>query len=286
MEQTGKDASIYADLGKESLQGLLMTQFNKDSGGANEDKTIDGYLAMYQTINVIESLIYDTDLDYSSQVKTRAELTDIDEYKKTVVTKGDNTRAKAFKPEHIEKMNNYIMDKCNGDLTKAPEAHIIAILASEFGMRRSTIEKLTINDIDTKNGVINVPSYKNKSGVSYISKPLSSDVNKMLGQIVERAMLKNYNKLNDDGEIKLISSTKSNQYKELDRLLKNVGLLEEYRDNKFHAMRRYFGQSAWNALRDGEYRDDKLGCKYEINEWLGHSKKELKNLDAYVSDMY
>lgn len=286
MEHTGKDASIYTDLGKESLQGLLMTQFNKENGAANEDKSIEGYLAMYQTINVIESLIYDIDLDYTSNVKTRSELKDIDEYKESIVTKGDNTRAKAFKPEHIEKMNNYIMDKCNGNLVKAPEAHIIAILTSEFGMRRSTIEKLTINDIDTKNGVVNVPSYKNKSGVSYTSKPLSSDMNKLLGQIVERAMLKNHSKLDENGEIRLITSTKSNQYKELDRLLKNLGLLEEYRDNKFHAMRRYFGQSAWNALRSGEYKDDKLGCKYEINEWLGHSKKELKNLDAYVSDMY
>ena len=59
MEHTGKDESIYTDLGKESLQGLLMTQFNKENGAANEDKSIEGYLAMYQTINVIESLIYD-----------------------------------------------------------------------------------------------------------------------------------------------------------------------------------------------------------------------------------
>lgn len=286
MERTGKDASIYADQGKESLQGLLMTQFNKEGGGANEDKSIDGYLAMYQTINVIESLIYDTDLDYSSQVKTRAELIDIDEYKKTVIKKGDNTRAKAFKQEDIQKMNDYIMDKCKGDLTKAPEAHIMALLTSEFGMRRSTVAQLTINDIDTKNGVINVPSYKNKSGVSYTARALSSDVNQLLGQIVERAMLKNYNKLDDSGEIKLITSSKSNQYKEFDRLLKKVGLLEEYRDNKFHACRRYFGQAAWDILRGGEYKDDKRGCKYEVNEWLGHSKKELSNLDSYVSDMY
>ncbi|EJT6500005.1 site-specific integrase [Clostridium perfringens] len=286
LEHTGKNPSIFENSSKDALQGLLMTQFNNKDGKANEDRTIDSYLAMYETIAIVESLSYDVDIDYVSHVKTRSELQDIDEYKATVVTKGDGSRAKAFKSDDIQKINNFILDKCNDDLTKAPEAHIIALLANEFGMRRSTIEKLTINDIDTKNGVIHVRASKNKSGVAYESKSLSDDMSKYLGQIVERAMLKNYSKLDQDGEIRLITSTKSNQYKELDRLLKKVGLYDDYRDNKFHAMRRFYGQAMWDKLRGGEFYDDKVGCRYEVNELLGHSKTELKNLDAYVSDMY
>ena len=293
-EQIGKSPSLIDnDLKETDLQGLFNTQFTKTTGKnvgeANTDGTLAQYKDIYQQINLIENLIYDTNIDYTSNVRTRKELQEIDEYKKVKVA-GDGSRAKPMKTEDVNKINDYILKKNKDDFTKSPDTHVLAYLINQFGMRRSTVAKLTINDIDVKNGVIHVPRSKNKSNVAYKSIPLDDDVvniNKYLGQIVQRALERNYNKLDKAGEIPLITCSKSNQYKEYDRLLKNAGVdLEEYKDNKFHAPRRHYGQSMYDEYRGGKFYYDKRGCKYKVNELLGHNVTEIRNLTSYVQNMW
>lgn len=292
LENIGKSASIVDnDLKAKDLQGFFNTQFVKTTGKkvgeANSDGTLSQYKDIYQQINQIENLIYDVNIDYSSNLRTRAELQELDEYKRVKVA-GDGSRAKSMKESDIDKMNEYILKRNKDDFTKSPEAHVLAFLVNQFGMRRSTVVRLTIKDIDVKNGVIHVPKHKNKSNVSYTAIPLDDNINKYLGQIVQRAMEKNFNKLDDKGEIPLLTSSKSNQYKEYDRLLNNAGIdLEEYKDNKFHAARRHYGQAMWDRYRaTSDFFDDKRGCKYKVNELLGHNAKEIRNLDSYVANMY
>lgn len=287
LEQLDKPGTVYSYENQDKLlQGLLNSQFKNEKGNENADATLEQYKELYTQINLIENLIYDENMNYTSSLNTRAELQYLDEYSKSIAVSGDGSRAKAFEENDVMKIVDFIEKKNKGDYRNSPDAHIVAILGIEFGMRRSTIEKLTINDIDVKNGIIRVPVEKNKSGVSYIAKPISEEINGILGQIVQRSYEKNYEKTDNNGEIKIIGSSKSNQYKEFDRLLDKVGLKDKYKDNKFHALRRYFGQTMYDIYRNGEFYDNKRGAKYIVNELLGHNKSELKNLDSYVQRMW
>lgn len=289
MEQLGCTGALTDNIVNDNtfMQGFLNSQFKKSDGITdNKDETIEQYKELITQINLIETLAYDENIDYVSNVYTRKELEDTDEYIKSAEVNESKEPAKAFEPEDYKKVLDYIYEKNKGDFSKSPEAHIMAILGGEFGMRRATIEKLTVNDIDVARGIIKVPAEKNKSGVSYEAIPITGELPGFLQGIVKRAYEKNHNKRDENNEIKLITSRKSNQYKEFDRLLRNTGLEEKYKDNRFHALRRYFGQQAWNEYRETSCSDNKRKAEYIVNELLGHNKRELKNLDAYISNKW
>ena len=301
LELTGRDGIIYGngeeEIGPSDLQGLMNKNFkNKRTGGDNEDDTIKRSRDTYMKINLIENLIYDINIDYTSNLKTRKDLVDLEEYAEKIVVDGDGNKAKPFDESDVEKMTNYILLKNKGDFRKSPEAHLMHIFTTNFGLRRDTAAKLTINDIDVKNGVLHIPAWKNPKGnVDYTALPLNEDVTRMLGQIVERALEKNYNRLDEKGEVKIFKSSRSNQYKEYGRLMKNAGVdLEKYENNKFHGGRRYYGQAFYDKLRQGKYANDKQGsetelimkAKRDVNETLGHNRKQLKNLDEYVPNCW
>lgn len=289
MENTSNSASIYEAMDSNFIQGLINSQFiNEKTGDYNRDETIKQYQTLYTTLNRIENLIYNNDQDYSSTVKTREQLEQLDEYKKEINSqKNEGTmKDKPFEKEDAEKIQEFIWEKNNGNLKNAPETDIVTILSLQFGLRKSTIDKLTINDIDAKNGVILVPASKNKSAVDYTAYPLDDTGKDALKQIMQRSMERNYNKLDKYGEIRLVVSTKSNHYKELDKMLDKLGMKEKYKGVGFHGGRRYYGQSVWDELRNGEYSGDKKGARYEVNWRLGHNLKEMKNLDNYVQQMW
>ena len=290
MENTANSSSIYEEMDSDFLQGLLNSQFiNEKTGEFNKDETIEQYQTLYTTINRLENLIYNNKQDYSSTSKTRKQLEELDEYKKEVnMQKGEGTMSsKPIEKEDAEKIQEFIWSKNNGNLRNAPETHIVTILSLQYGLRRSTITKLTINDIDAKNGVILVPASKNKGGVDYTALPLDDTGKNALKQIVQRSMEKNYNKLDKYGQIRIVCGKKTGHHDEFnERILAKLGLKDKYKGVGFHGCRRYYGQSQWDNLREGEFADDKRGCQYEVNWRLGHSAKELKNLDSYVQNMW
>lgn len=299
LELTGREGIIYSEgeqeIGASDLQGLMNKQFKnkKDPTKDNEDDTIKRKRDGYRNINLIENLIYDIKIDYTSNLKTRKEMQDLEEYTQKIVVNGDRATAKPLKESDVIKIDNYIRIKNKGDFKNSPESHILHILTTKFGMRRGTAELITVNDIDVKNGIINVPAWKNpKGGCGYTTKAIDEEMTMILGQIVQRSYERNYNKLDEKGEIRLITSRKSNQYKENDRLWQRAGVdLSNYHGNKFHAGRRYYGQAFYDHLRTNIYnkgneKEDIRRTRREVNELLGHNRRQLKNLDDYVTNSW
>lgn len=277
-ENIGKEPHQYEQLKSTDLQGLLKSQFVKEDGvTSNKEGTLKQYIKHYKFINTIENLVFSTNRDYSSGLMTPEDLAKIGEIDNYI--EPPKTTQKWYKDEDFQKLEREILRRNKGDYAKSDDISIAILLSRKWGLRVDTTVQLTLNDIRTKDGVIRVPNYKNKSDVTYKAITLDEDGKKLLGAFVQRAM--------ERGQDTLITASKDSLYRSFKRIEKKAGVEPGlYKGQRFHSLRRAFADELYNEYRNNEYYDDREGCKTFINSALGHNYKELKNLSCYVIDMW
>lgn len=279
-EMTGKNFNPYGESESDSLQGLLnFCSKSADGKSINKEGSILQNQKVIKFINYLECILYNSNKDYCSTVRTPKQQEDLGMQVEIKAPK--DVKRIIYQNEDYEKLESRIEAEIKGNFKNAEDIHVAVTIGRAFGCRLDTIVELTVADIIAKDGCIKVPDEKNKSNVDYRAVTLNPNSQNILGQIVERALLKA--DTDNLGEIKIVSADKKSLYRSFGRLEKRAGIEEgKYKGARFHALRRAFANEYFDVLMDeGNLFED---VKKEVDRALGHDPKEKqRHLEEYLT---
>lgn len=284
--------------GRYDMQAYLNSRSIGKKGGQNKEATMANIKAKLQKINIIEALVLDQKINYTSNIKTPGELDAIiPDRKKTPFNKPE--KEKAMRDADYNKIIEPIIDKLIQTPGRVADAEVAIILAGEFGLRPNSIQKINIGAITPKDGKIALENKDNKSKQFFCAKssyesPDNILAQQILGGIVQRALIKNYNKLDADGNVPVITCRESNLHKEWDRIVKRSGVNMEQYDGKYKTLRHRYAQNLYNEIREimeNKYPEEtkpqwQSKAIVELNYLMGHSRKDIKTTMGYVRNIW
>ncbi|EPB8251255.1 hypothetical protein ACV3S6_13190 [Clostridium perfringens] len=273
--------------------------------GDKQDRTIYEIKRIIQKINKLECIAQGEVFNYSSNIRTREEL--IADGVTMEKPKPHNTSVeKTFKTDDYNK----IADPIKKRLMKGERVYdheVAFILTGEFGIRKETIKGLTVDDLNPKNGTIDIYDYNNKSEETFSAKSgmyPSEESKELLKGIYKRALLKNADKPTDSNQVPIITVKERQLYKGFDSMLKKSGIETEYGNEKFRALRRMYAQNIYDDSKEiirgyrpeladaADCGDKTANAKLiaeaitEVNYLMGHSSKHKDTTMGYISDIY
>lgn len=297
-EKVGESVITAYTAKPDNIQPYLNSRMHGENGHILQDTTQDNIKALIQKINKLECIALDDTFNYSSNIKTRAELEDFGEVVPKQNIKEDCVRT--FKQEDFDRIADSIKERLyNGQRTYDYE--IAFLLTGTFGIRKETIKGLTIDDLNPDKGSIDVYDYNNKSEQTFSATARmypSQDDKELLGAIYKRALLKNIDKPKD-GQVMVITTKERTLYKGFNSLLKKYGIETDYGSEKFRALRRLYTQNFYDDARevirdynpelaDREDYDKQAKATLiaqtitEVNYRLGHSYKHKNTTMGYI----
>ena len=224
-----------------------------------------------QKLNLFEALGAGKCIDYSSGIQTRYEN---ENYKKE--NKPKDEKNKQFKGSDYDRIREGIMNKLRDKPEKVTDPEVAFVLAGDFMLRKETIEKLIVENINASDGSIELYDNQNKSSQvflatgSYIA-PQHPDYTEALSLIAQRAKIRNVNKRNDDGTIPVITCSETFLYNRFNKLLKDYNVKGAWK-GKYHSLRHMGAQRRYDEIRAKLEEDFPLK---DTNYWKIETLKEL-----------
>lgn len=300
---------LYKELGDVNLKTTIEDKYrsNEAQSYLNErslgqkgkilaEGTCKNIKARIEKINLVETLGTGYYNDYSSTIQTTYEINnEIEGYRKDP---NDNNVNKQFNYNDYNRAKEGIVEKLRDKPEKVTDAEVMFILAGDFLMRKSTIEKLTVEQFDISNNRIEVFEEQNKSKQDYAATSGYLDregiENKeIISLVVQRSKLRNFNKRNEDGFIPIITSSENNLYKGYKRILKEYDIKETWQ-GKYHSLRHMGAQRLYDEIRstieeeNANIAGDKTKAEMimealrEVNYKLGHTADHIDNTMQYI----
>lgn len=246
-----------------------------------------------QKLNLFEALGAGKCIDYSSGIQTRYENENY-----TKENKPKDEKNKQFKGSEYDRVRAAIIDKLRIRPEKVTDPEVAFILAGDFMLRKSTIEKLNIEEINAQNGSIEIYEDQNKSSqaflatASYIA-PEHPDFTEVLSLIVQRAKIRNINKRNSDGTIPVITCSETFLYNRFNKLLRDYNVKGNWK-GKYHALRHMGAQRRYDEIRarieeDFPLKDInywKIETLKELNYEMGHTAEHIDTTMGYVKNIW
>lgn len=268
-------------------------------GGENKESTMINIKKRINKINLLENIARGQNINYSSNIKTPGELLEINNNGRKQIPQDKPNKSKAMNEDDYKKIYEYTMNKLEQDPASATETDVAFLLMGEFGLRPSSVLKLTTTDLMPKNGTIEVEIEDNKSKQMFVAKASYEEYDnfanrKLIGLIYERAMLLNADNLTSDGFIPVITCNEQNLHKEYHRLLKKVGIDSSKYDGCWKTLRHRYAQNTYDEIRGimgeryGEDNQNLLRNKTigELNYLMGHSAKKITTTMGYVKNIW
>ena len=284
-----KNGSSSEEYRRNEFQGYLNTRETNEKGEDYSVGTVENTKNRIHKINVLEIIARGRLINYSSNIKTKADI----EEERTGEKPSKNKREKEagfISSEDFKKISDDILDVMRKNPAKVGDTDVAILLSGHWGLRLNTDKQLTTSDLNIKDGTIEVDESKNKSEVSFIAKSFSDEKSEILSLIQQRAEILNPGKRDENGEIPLTTCTESNFYDKFQKKLKKYGLTEKYKGIAFHGLRRMWAQNTFYELRDtmrGKTdKEQRMNTIDTVNYLLGHSETERKNVYAYLYDIY
>lgn len=300
---------LYKELGDVNLKTTIEDKYrsNEAQSYLNErslgqkgkilaEGTCNNIKARIEKINLVETIGMGHFNDYSSTIRTTYEINnEIEGYRKDP---NDNNVNKQFNYNDYNRAKEGIVKKLRDKPEKVTDAEVMFILAGDFLMRKSTIEKLTVEQFDISNNQIEVFEEQNKSKQDYAATCGYLDregiENKeIISLVVQRSKLRNFNKRNEDGFIPVITSSENNLYKGYKRILKEYDIKETWQ-GKYHSLRHMGAQRLYDEVRstieeeNTNIAGDKTKSEMimealrEVNYKLGHTADHIDNTMQYI----
>lgn len=300
---------LYKELGDVNLKTTIEDKYrsNEAQSYLNErslgqkgkilaEGTCNNIKARIEKINLVETIGMGHFNDYSSTIRTTYEINnEIEGYRKDPNDKNVN---KQFNYNDYNRAKEGIVKKLRDKPEKVTDAEVMFILSGDFLMRKSTIEKLTVEQFDISNNRIEVFEEQNKSKQDYAATSGYLDregiENKeIISLVVQRSKLRNFNKRNEDGFIPIITSSENNLYKGYKRILKTYDIKETWQ-GKYHSLRHMGAQRLYDEVRstieeeNANIAGDKTKAEMimealrEVNYKLGHTADHIDNTMQYI----
>lgn len=297
-EKVGESIVTAYTAKPDNIQPYLNSRMYGENGQILQDTTQDNIKALVQKINKLECIGLDDIFNYSSNIKTRAELEEFGEVVPKQNIKEDCVRT--FKQEDFDRIADDIKERLYNS-QKTYDYEIAFLLTGIFGIRKETIKGLTVDDLNPERGSIDVYDYNNKSEQTFSATARmypSQDDKELLGAIYKRALLKNMDKPKD-GQVMVITTKERTLYKGFNSLLKKHDIETDYGSEKFRALRRLYTQNFYDDARevirdynpelaDREDYDKQAKATLiaqtitEVNYRLGHSYKHKNTTMGYI----
>ncbi|ELC8423363.1 site-specific integrase [Clostridium perfringens] len=297
-EKVGESVVTAYTATSDNMQPYLNLRMYGEEGQMLQDTTQDNIKKLIQKINKLECIALGDTFNYSSNIKTRAELEEFGEVVPKQTIKEDYI--KTFKQEDFDKIADSIKERLyNGQ--KTYDYEIAFLLTGTFGIRKETVKGLTIDDLNPDKGSIDIYDYNNKSEKTFSATARmypSQEDKELLGAIFKRALLKNVDKPKN-GQIMIITTKERSLYKGFNSMLKKNGIETDYGSEKFRALRRMYAQNMYDDAReiirdynpelaDREDYDKQAKATLiaqtltEVNYRLGHSFKHKNTTMGYI----
>lgn len=284
-----KNGSSDEKYRRNEFQGYLNTRETNEKGEDYSVGTVENTKNRIRKINILEIIARGKLINYSSNIKTKADI----EEERTGEKPSRNKREKEagfISSDDFKRISDDILNVMRKNPAKVGDTDVAILLSGHWGLRLNTDKKLTTSDLNVKDGTIEVDESKNKSEVSFIAKSFSDEKDEILSLIQQRAELLYSNNRNEHGEIPLTTCTESNFYDKFQKKLKKYGLSEKYKGVAFHGLRRMWAQNTFNELRDtmkGKTdKEQRMNTIDTVNYLLGHNETERKNVYAYLCYIY
>lgn len=284
-----KNGSSNDEYRRNEFQGYLNTREVNEKGEEYSVGTVENTKNRIRKINILEIIARGRLINYSSNIKTKADI----EEELTGEKPSKNKREKEagfISSDDFKRISDDILNRMRKNPAKVGDTDVAILLSGHWGLRLNTDKQLTTSDLNVKDGTIEVDESKNKSEVSFIAKSFSDEKDEILSLIQQRAELLNSNNRNEYGEIPLTTCSESNFYDKFQKKLKKYGISEKYKGVAFHGLRRMWAQNTFNELRDtmkGKTdKEQRMNTIDTVNYLLGHSETERKNVYAYLCYIY
>lgn len=263
--------------------------------GENKESTMQGIKNKIQKINILESIARGKTINYSSNIKTTAELEEFKQLKKSKVTNDDN-KNKQMKDSDYEKVFNPLYEKLQKDPTSVTEAEAAFLLIGEFGLRPSSAMAININQVDVKKGTIEVEIEQNKSKQMFIAKSDFENPDNLLAQnllsgLYRRAAL--LYKPDKDENIKLINCCEQALHQGFTAIMKKYDVNTESYSGKYKLLRHRYAQNMYEQIRSTYTNDRKMSetdkitkTLKEVNYLMGHEAKKIKTTMGYIKNIW
>lgn len=301
---TSKD--LFRELGNINLKQSIEDNYrtNETQGFLNEinigkkgadapEGTARNNKERIQKINLFEALAFGICTDYSSGLQTRYET---EEYKKNPKPKNESN--KQFKGSDYDRIREGIMEKLRNRPEKVTDPEVAFVLAGDFMLRKDTIDKITVENIDATRGTIEIYDNQNKSKQSFLSTasyivPQHPEYTEMLSLVSQRAKIRNINKRNNDGTIPVITCSEQFLYKGFNKLLREYDVQGAWK-GKYHALRHMGAQRRYDEIRakleeDFPLKDInywKIETLKELNYEMGHNAEHIDTTMGYVKNIW
>ena len=256
--------------------------------------TAENHKARIQKINLIEAIATGKFNDYSSGIQTKYDTEKFNGAKK--VAKDEPNRQ--FRSEDYERMREGIMEKLREAPEKVTDPEIAVILAGDFMLRKSTIERISAESIDPKVGTIEVYEKQNKSRQAFVATgsytaQQSPEYTEALSLIKQRAKIRYADRPNKDGTTPLVTCSEQYLYKGFNKLMKEYDVQGDWK-GAYHALRHMGAQRRYDEIR-GQMEEDypqessdywRIHALKELNYELGHGPEHLDTTMGYVKNIW
>lgn len=246
-----------------------------------------------QKINLFEALAFGICTDYSSGLQTQYET---EEYKRNPKPKDEKN--KQFKGSEYDRIRDGIMEKLRNRPEKVTDPEIAFILAGDFMLRKDTINKINVENINAVNGTIEIYDNQNKSKQSFLATasytvPQHPEYTEMLSLVSQRAKIRNINKRNNDGTIPVITCSEQFLYKGFNKLMREYDVQGAWK-GKYHSLRHMAAQRRYDEIRarieeDFPLKDInywKIEALKELNYSMGHTNEHIDTTMGYVKNIW
>lgn len=301
---TGK--GLYREFGNTNLKNSIDDKYrtNEAQGFLNEinigrmgkdapEGTAKNNKLRVQKLNLFEALGAGKCIDYSSGIQTRYET---EEYKRN--PKPKNEKNKQFRGSDYDRIREGIMERLRTRPEKVTDPEVAFVLAGDFMLRKDTIDKINVENIDAANGTIEVYDNQNKGKQVFLATasytvPQYPEYTEMLSLISQRAKIRNVDKRNDDGTIPVIICSEQFLYKGFNKLMREYDVKGAWK-GKYHALRHMGAQRRYDEIRakleeDFPLKDTnywKIEALKELNYEMGHTAEHIDTTMGYVKNIW
>lgn len=285
---------IYQKCRTTETQGFLNEICIGSRGKDATEGTAENHKARIQKINLIESLATGKFNDYSSGIQTRYDTDKLNGTNK--VSKDEPNRQ--FKGEDYDRIREGIMEKLRAAPERVTDPEVAVILAGDFMLRKSTIERISIESIDPRNGTIEVYEPENKSRQAFLAtgsytSPQAPDLTEALSLIKQRAKIRYADRPNKDGTTPLITCSEQYMYKGFKKIMKEYNVNGDWK-GAYHALRHLGAQRRYDEIRaqmEEDYPQQssdywRIQTLKELNYELGHGPEHLDTTMGYVKNIW
>lgn len=273
------------------LNDLCITRKGNDA----TEGTARNHRLRIQKLNLIEAVANGKFSDYSSGIQTKYEIAERNNLPKKEPKDEPN---KQFRREDYERAKEGIMTKFRKNPEKVTDAEVTFLLAGGFMLRKSTVGKLTVENIDPRSGQIEVYPDQNKSKQAFIATgsfttPQLEEHTEVLSLIKQRAKLRYSDRPNKDGTIPITVCSEQYLYKGMNKILRDYDIKGEWK-GKYHALRYMEAQARYDEIRGAmeTYYPNKTEMEWkmaalkELNYEMGHGPDQLETTMGYVKNIW